>query len=59
MLAHSKEAADADHDSFDIARLVHQDVVDIADLLIFVIVYIEADDLLRSPVALQRLFRNR
>ena len=41
MLAHAEEAADADHDAFDLAGLIEQDLVDVAELLILLVVDIE------------------
>ena len=49
VLAHAEEAADADHDAFDLAGLVEQDFADVAQLFILVVVDVQADQLRRTP----------
>ena len=54
MLADAEEAADADHDGLDVSVLVGQQVVDRAEALVLVVVDVEAHELRRTPVALER-----
>src|SRR3569623_1645569 len=45
VLAHAEEAADADGDLFDLAVLVEQQFLDVADLLVLRVIDIQADEL--------------
>ena len=47
---HAKEATDADHEGFDLAGLVEQDVADTADLLIIRAHYVGAFELGCQPL---------
>src|SRR4030095_9884952 len=49
VLAYAKEAANADHDEISLSRLVEQNFADVAELLILIVVDVEADELRRSP----------
>ena len=51
MLAHTEEAADADDDVVDLAGLVENHVADVADLLVVVVVDIDAGQLRGAPLA--------
>ena len=45
VLAYAKKAADADHDEIDLSRLVEQNFADGAELLVLIVVDVEADEL--------------
>ena len=44
VLAYAKEAANADHDEISLSSLVEQNFADIAELLILIVVDVEADE---------------
>lgn len=52
--AHAEEAADADHGDLDVAVLVHQQVVDGADVLVGFVIHLQAVHLGRTPLAGRR-----
>jgi hypothetical protein len=51
MLAQAEEAADADHSDLDVTALVHQQIVDRADVLIGVVIDLDAVHLGRTPLS--------
>ena len=44
VLGYAKEAPDADHDEINFSRLVEQNFADSAELLVLIIVHVEADE---------------
>src|SRR4051812_37694208 len=51
MFAHAEKAADAEYDIFDLGRLVDDQLLDLADLLVVVVVHVDPDDFGSPPLS--------